>query len=114
MHRKLELFSQVFGEARYGFGLGAFLPAHAQGVANDDLANLILPDNLREALKIKAFVLSLKSVQTLGRNPERIRDGQPDSSGANVESENAGGSWSVGRFRHERIIFRAQAEELLG
>src|SRR5262245_40597256 len=99
MHGDLESLAQLLGKACDLLRLRAFLPAHLQGIAHDDLLDLMQANGALQAGKVAALVLTLESLESLGGNSQRIRDSEAHAARTVVDGENAAGrghDWIIG------------------
>ncbi len=86
---QLEVASDLLGEPGHPFRLWSHCPAHAQRVADHNLANLILLKHAGQGIKIGALVPAPQGLQALGGDAQRIRNGHADGLRADVEGEDA-------------------------
>jgi hypothetical protein len=86
-----ESLSEVLREEQHFVGLRAFGATHAQREPDDDFAHRILANHLFEGCEIGSFISALEGVQTLRGDAQGVRDGDADSSGADIQTEDAGG-----------------------
>src|SRR5581483_5450880 len=91
MDRKLEPLAQLSRKFSYFLRQRTFLSAHAQRIAQHDLAHLILADGALQPAKISAFVLALQRLQPLGSDAERVGDSKAHAASAIVDGQDASG-----------------------
>ncbi len=72
MDRNCKAPAQLLSELRHFLRLPPFLAAHAQGISQHDLCNLLLAKNTFQPGKVTAFVPALKSLQSLGGDAQRV------------------------------------------
>src|SRR5581483_4094656 len=98
--RQFEVLAEILGEHLYLFCLDAFGAAHPEWESDNDFLHIIFTDEFVEIVQVVFLVLAMKSLETLGRNPERIGDRDPDAAGSDVQAKNAMSRCGS----HERII----------
>ena len=90
VNRQPEALAQLLREKGNLLGLGAFRAAHSQGVTHHDFSHRVFGDEAAEFRKIGSLVPAAESPQTLGRDRERVRDGNADGLGPYVQSQQPG------------------------
>ena len=96
MDWQLETLAQFLGEALHFFCLDAFGSTHAERVADDELGYLVLADYSFQLGEVEAFVLAVQGFDSLGSDTQKIRDGEANPLGADIEAEDAGVMGRVG------------------
>jgi len=107
MNREAEFLPQVPGKGLCLIRLNALRTTHAQGQANDDLADLVFPYEGKEILQVVALVPAVEGLESLGRDAKRVRDRNADSMGAQIQRQDA--TWKaslpiLGRFHAQFFI----------
>ena len=77
-------------------------------MANHNLGDRILANDVRQLLQVSAFIGSADGWQALCGYAQRIRDGQPNSARTHIERQQPG-TWLVTIGRHIGIIGFANA-----
>src|SRR5581483_2126771 len=101
---EFEVPAEIFGEGLDLFCLDALRTAHAQGEADYDLLDVVLPDQAVEVGEIILLVSAMQGFQTLRGDAKWIGDGNSDSPCPDIKTEYAVGQAGIGR--HAGIIKR--------
>src|SRR5579864_4539496 len=94
MDGQAESLSQNVGKGAHLLRLRSLRAAHAQWESDDDFLDLVLADYAREVVEIMPLVLALQSFEALSGNSERVRNGDPDAAGTDIESKHSAGEAS--------------------
>lgn len=91
---ELEVPAQLFGKLRHFVGLHTFGAAQPQRESDYNFRHLVRFHYLVQVFQVQPLVLAMESLQTLGGQPERIRDRHPDALGTDIQTQNASdGNW---------------------
>jgi len=91
MDGELELGAEVVGKFFDPDGLSRIGSGEAEGKADDDFGDIVIPDHLCELLEVSTLVAALEGVNALGGDAEQVGDGHADAAVADIESEEAAG-----------------------
>lgn len=106
-----EVLAQLLGEGGGFFGLATGVAGHVQRVAEDDLFDFELADDVVEGVEVVAAALAADGFEPLRGDAEGVGDGEADGAGAGVEAEDAAGQ---GRVGHGAIIAGAMSGVMAG
>ena len=84
MHRQSKALAQVFGENLHLVRLYSFRPAHTQGQTDHNFSYVVLLNHVLQLFKVISFIPSLKGLQPLCRDPQRIGHGHADTPRAHI------------------------------
>src|ERR1700676_2372797 len=99
MDGNLEPLAQFFGETLHLLRLDAFSPAHAQGIAHNDLGTFVVTDHLFQLTEVQTLVLPLDGFESLRGNAKQVRNGYANPLGTHVQTQNSAETPRARRLR---------------
>ena len=97
--------AELFGEGLGLQGLRAYLSGHVEGIADDELRDVVFAQKAADGLEIRVGGAAMEGKEGLDGEAERIGDGETDAFAADIEGEEARGKdggrrVGLGLWRH--------------
>src|SRR5579859_2226508 len=86
---KLKALTQFLGKFSHFLRLRPVFAAHAQRVAQNDLADLVFTNRALQTAEVGPLVFPFQGLQSLGSDAQQIRNRQPHAAAAVVDGQNA-------------------------
>src|SRR5580698_49402 len=89
MYWQFEALSEFINKDSHLLRLDTLRPAHPQRQPDHDLRYIIFADDLLQRGQVRPLISPLNRLQSLRSDPQQVRYGHADSSGADVQAQNA-------------------------